>query len=674
MRRGALAIIGLSAALTGAAYANSLHNGFHFDDGHSIEDNRYLRSLANLPAFFTDVATFSPLAENRSYRPVLLVGYALSHQLGAGAPWGYHAGSLLLHALGAAAVGLLLARLARGLDRPDATALGLVAAGTFAVHPLLSETVNYLSARSSMQGAVLAFWTLLLYVAGRQAGSERRRRLAFVAAAAVYALAMLSKITAITVPALVVAYELWLGPARDAVLRDRVKACLQPAGLALAGLALALTLLHERMVGAYARGARSQIEPWSHLLTQTRVWMRYQALFVWPEDLCADLTMAWSESPFEGPTARAILFFGLVVAVAWGLRRRAPLVSFGVLWYYVTLSPTNSFVPLSEPATEHRVYIAAPGLIFALVGLWGLRPRGAPGARRFVAPALASAALAGLLATTVARNRVWKDDVTLWGSVLTCAPDNGRAHLNYGRGLLAQGDRVGARRAYERCAELWPGYSFCYVNLAALDLLEDRVDLADRHAVQARAVAPRNVYVQQWSGKVAFAQERFAEAEAYFARTLEIAPGFADAERDLALARFELGRLDEARAGLAPFARVGRLDASGWFAWGYLEQIAGRPEPAARAYDRALARDAEYDRARYNRAVLRHRAGALADATADYRRLAARPAPGPDVLYNLALALSAQGDPAGARAARDRLRRRAPDYPGLADLARTLGP
>src|SRR5580658_410187 len=66
-----------------AVYANHFRNGFHFDDYHTIVDNPYIRSLHNLPRFFTDGTTFSVLPANRTYRPlvsaVLAVDYALGH-------------------------------------------------------------------------------------------------------------------------------------------------------------------------------------------------------------------------------------------------------------------------------------------------------------------------------------------------------------------------------------------------------------------------------------------------------------------------------------------------------------------------------------------------------------------------------------------------------------------
>jgi len=71
-------LLGCAAAvvLIAAAYANSLHNSSHFDDAHVIEKNLFLRSLSNVPRFFTDAHTFSSLPQNATYRPLVMLSLA----------------------------------------------------------------------------------------------------------------------------------------------------------------------------------------------------------------------------------------------------------------------------------------------------------------------------------------------------------------------------------------------------------------------------------------------------------------------------------------------------------------------------------------------------------------------------------------------------------------------
>jgi len=82
--------------LIAAAYANSLDNTFHFDDGHVSESNLYLRSLANVPRFFTDANTFSSHPQNATYRPLVTLSLALDYARGGLDPRPYHVTQIAL--------------------------------------------------------------------------------------------------------------------------------------------------------------------------------------------------------------------------------------------------------------------------------------------------------------------------------------------------------------------------------------------------------------------------------------------------------------------------------------------------------------------------------------------------------------------------------------------------
>src|ERR1700733_9126047 len=71
-------------ALVLLAYGNHFQNSFHFDDGHTIVDNPYIRDLHNIPRFFTDGRTFSVLPANRTYRPLVSTSLAIDYRLGHG--------------------------------------------------------------------------------------------------------------------------------------------------------------------------------------------------------------------------------------------------------------------------------------------------------------------------------------------------------------------------------------------------------------------------------------------------------------------------------------------------------------------------------------------------------------------------------------------------------------
>ena len=96
----------LLALVVGAVYANSMAGSFHYDDFHSLVLNPHIRSLANIPAFFSEPTLFSANPDNAMYRPLLLASFALNYALSGYEVWSYHLLSLALH-LGCAYLVLL---------------------------------------------------------------------------------------------------------------------------------------------------------------------------------------------------------------------------------------------------------------------------------------------------------------------------------------------------------------------------------------------------------------------------------------------------------------------------------------------------------------------------------------------------------------------------------------
>src|SRR4051794_23893528 len=84
-RSRTLLLLAVVLGLVTLAYANHFQNSFHFDDFHTIAQNPYIRSLANIPRFFSDPDTSSVLPPNRTFRPLLFctlaIDYALGHSL-----------------------------------------------------------------------------------------------------------------------------------------------------------------------------------------------------------------------------------------------------------------------------------------------------------------------------------------------------------------------------------------------------------------------------------------------------------------------------------------------------------------------------------------------------------------------------------------------------------------
>ena len=176
IRRQWLDLVGLALVVC-AVYGNSLSGSFHYDDFHSLVQNVHIRDLQRIPDFFLDPSLFSVDPDKAMYRPLLLVSFALNYALGGYEVVGYHLANILIHL----ACVLLLWSLAITHGRSAALCAGLV----FALHPVATEPVNYISSRSESLAVALLLLAFACYT--------RRGRLGRIGGALVFAAALMVK-------------------------------------------------------------------------------------------------------------------------------------------------------------------------------------------------------------------------------------------------------------------------------------------------------------------------------------------------------------------------------------------------------------------------------------------------------------------------------------------------
>ena len=153
-RSASMAAVLLACAVT---YGNSIRGSFHYDDLHSIVENPHIRSLSGVPSFFWKPEKFSRDADKAMYRPLLLASLALNYAVGEYDTLSYHVLNIALHGACSLLLWALLGRL--GVHPCMALGGGLV----FAVHPLASEPVNYISSRSELMAALGVLGTVWMH-------------------------------------------------------------------------------------------------------------------------------------------------------------------------------------------------------------------------------------------------------------------------------------------------------------------------------------------------------------------------------------------------------------------------------------------------------------------------------------------------------------------------------
>ena len=432
-------------AAVAAAYSNCLRASYQFDDWSVIVDEPPVSSLsawwASLPAI----------------RPLLKLTYALNNSLDL-REMGFHLFNIGVHAANAILVFALLERLARRekVKPVSATMMALTGALLFALHPVQTEAVTYISGRSTSLAAFFSLASLLAWIAGR----TRSRQSAFwmIFSAVLFALALLVKETAVVVPLAILLWEsarLRRSPSFPGPLRIPWA----HLGILAAGLlsaAFSPTYRRFLSVSLQARGIGA------NLLTQADATIYLLGQLVRFDRLNADPALPvldWS----LGVALEAFLLIALLAVGLLSIRHR-PALAFGILWFFLFLAPTNSFLPRLDVANDRQLYLAMLGPVWLLVWSVGnLLPR------RPVAP-LALLACATLLLgmATWQRNLVYADEITFWMDVARKSPHNARAFNNLGYAYALQARNVDAEKAFQRALELNPHDVRAAVNLRLL--------------------------------------------------------------------------------------------------------------------------------------------------------------------------------------------------------------
>jgi tetratricopeptide (TPR) repeat protein len=521
---GALAVA-LAAALV---YLNAFGNGFVLDDIQLIRDNVRIRSLANIPGFFTapywDVEGAQAL-----YRPLVLATYAVNYAANGLSTYGYTAVNVVLHV----AVSLLLFGLVRSIGGSVfvATLAGLL----FAAHPVHTEAVTGIAGRPELLAALFFLLAMRFHrLAPSGKGTFNRFR---VATWACFAAALLAKESAMTLllvlPVMDVLFAAERATESTSRLRSRIVLDYVPLALVAAlyliarraaiGSVLIVTdviaPLDNPLVPVMTTplGERLGATTGQAIMTAVGVIAEYARLLVWPARLSPDYSynqIPLVTSPLE---ARFLVGFavlvgcGLGVAVLW---RRNRIAAFGLAFLGLTFSiVSNLVVTIGTICAERLLYLPSAGAFIAVAAGAEVLARTVNG-RRVTYAIVGIVILAGA-ARTWTRNRDWKNDLTLWSAALEVAPASARVQTEFGRAQMAlaeqaaQGGRVAdaeklyelAQSHYKRALEIYPSYALPMDGLATVLASHQRFDEALVLYERAVKVWPGNyASLTNWAG------------------------------------------------------------------------------------------------------------------------------------------------------------------------------
>jgi len=531
-----------------AAYANHFNNGFHFDDSHTVVENVYIRDIKNIPAFYTNPKMFSSDPEHWGLRPLVTTTLAIDYKLAGGLnPFYFQLSTFLWFVVMCLLLFFMYKNLLNQTSNKWAGYTALAATAWFALHTANAETLNYIIARSDVLSTLCIVASFFIYIA-----YPAKRKLYLYIIPAV--LGVFAKETVLVLVILLFFYILMFE--NELSIADLFKTknikLVYSTIITLLPLFLIVAVTQYYTISKVKTVSNISSPLFYYILTQTYVWLHYVLAFFIPANLSADSDWTVILNAFDERILIGIIFVvTLIVAIfKTSVKKESRPIAFGLIWFAASLLPT-SVMPLTEVTNDHRMLFAFVGLAFSVVSfisLWLAKCQKQIENNNGLKLVLSTCVLLilGLNAYGVhQRNKVWRNEESLWYDVTVKSPLNGRGNMNYALTLMAKSDYTNAMLYFNEALKTTPRYNILYVNIAILKGALNKPDEAEANfktAIQCNPNAFESyVYYGRWLKQMG----RCADAVSMSQKGLQINPNSVLALQILMGCYDQLGQWDQ---------------------------------------------------------------------------------------------------------------------------------
>ena len=621
-----------------AIYSNTFHASFHFDDGNNILNNSAIRNLWNLKAVWsflpTRFFTYLSLAFNYHFHQLSLPGYHIFNLA-------VHLGTAMLVSWFALLILSTPAVKDYSINR-HAKLISLLAGLIFITHPIQIQAVTYIIQRTASLATFFYLLSVCLYLKSRLIQEKNLKSLDWIKPYAGSVLAALAafftKETAVTLPFMILfcevsffrnnhKYQVTPSPS-PLPSGERIKVRGEVKRFAPFFFILVVFLIVFRLTGSgrisevrtlqETQSGLAAITPVQYLLTQFRVIVTYIRLLLVPVNQNLDYDYPIVQTLWQTSTLISLIFILLILAAAVILFRKHRLLSFSVCWFFLSLAPESSIIPIRDVIFEHRLYLPMVGFSLFL-------PTAAcylAGDKRLKPMIIIFLTIIACYSVmTYARNRVWKDEITLWSDVVQKSPNKARPYDNLGLAYSVKGEYEKALRNCNQAIKLNPNYAVSYCNRASVYYYMGKYDpaIADyTRAIELQPILSDAYFNRGFSYEK---EQEYDRAIADWSWVIEHNPYDADAYFNRGRMRFQKGEYDLA---IVDYGRVIEGDprfAEAYFKRGNAYRHKKMYAVALSDYNQALKINPLYGEAYNNRALLFISLGEYERAREDIRKM-----------------------------------------------------
>lgn len=471
------------------SYLNSLNNEFIWDDEDFVLKNSTIKDWHKWPHVFTENMIHGARKGSNFYRPAQSLTHGVDYILWKDKPAGHHVTNIIFHILASITAYLLLRKI-------FSNNLSFLAALFFAVHPVQTEVVTYISGRSDSMAAFFIMLAMLLF--------ERNIILASLS----FVLALLSKESAMIAPFLLIAYLLF----KDGAAKQQIKKIFPFMVILLIYGVLRLTVLNfSKTIGENLPQPFFYVPLHIRLLTFLKALPAYFSILAWPFGLHMERQMSLARSIFEPQVFSGLLLLLCLFFIACKLKRFDKAMLFSVCWFFIAIFPNTNIIPINALIYEHWLYL--PSLGFFITIAWLLEKLLKRGNIFKCATVLIAIAIALFyIWRTHERNREWRDHISFYESTIRHVPDSGRLHNNLAMAYSDKGRIEDAVMEYEKAISLGDYYPQIHFNLSNIYIGRGDYEKAVKELIRSIEIDNNFLYSHESLSVLYFNQGKFREA------------------------------------------------------------------------------------------------------------------------------------------------------------------
>ena len=471
------------------SYFNTFTNSFHFDDFKYIVNNEGLKEdFQHVFLSYLCFPTCHDILSNLSNRPIIFYTLHLNHSLGGFNVFGFHVVNLTVHIITCLLIFLFakeILSINRFLKTSDQSKnklnIPLISALLFAVHPMNTQVITYITGRTTSIAVCFYMASFLFFIKGVR--QNLPWKILFYALSIVFLIMGYgSKMIILTVPVMFIIYYLFFTPLKSIFfkrffesifIRIIIQTIVITSPFILIFISSHLNILSFfRMDFGFLQKlfdpiqiklmhidsmAKDNLSMTIYLLTEFKVIVFYyikMIFFPFNQNIDPDFPVAHGITDSGVALSLGVILLCLFAGIYFYKNNR--IIAFGIFWFFITLLPTSSILPLRDTITEHRLYLPLAGFILTIplcLNQFIIRYKKSSFKQLayFILPVFLLIIVFSVL--TVKRNFVWKNEKSLWSDAAEKSPRLPRPLNNLAEAYDKEGLAYDNKKNYKKAIE-----------------------------------------------------------------------------------------------------------------------------------------------------------------------------------------------------------------------------